>query len=193
MVPLLLVLIVLAIPGLWLIGTYNRFVRLRQHIRESWSGIDVEMKRRYNLIPNLVNTVKAYARHERETLEQIIALRNKAQANHGDACSQALDESALMIGVKKLFALVENYPQLKSDAHFLALQKELALTEDRIAASRRFYNGNIREMNQLCAAFPTNLVAQMFSFKPGTYFQLDSAAESAVPRIDFTAADPSTG
>jgi LemA protein len=158
--------------------------RLRQHIKESWSGIDVEMKRRYELIPNLVETVKGYAKHERTTLEQITALRNKAMCNHGPASSQAVDESALMIGMKKLFALVENYPQLKADTHFLALQKELALTEDRIAAARRFFNANVRDMNQLCQVFPTNLIARAFRFTGGEYFTLDSEAERIVPRVE---------
>ncbi len=188
LIPLLVLFVALAVPGFWLIGTYNKFARLRQHIRESWSGIEVEMKRRYDLIPNLINTVRGYAAHERETLEQIVQLRNQAQANHGEASSQAVDETKLMLGMKKLFALIESYPQLKADTHFLALQKELALTEDRIAASRRFYNGNIREMNQMCATFPSNLVARIFGFRPGTFFELDRAAERVVPQIEFDAA-----
>jgi len=180
---LIIIAVVLFVPLLWFIGTYNKFARLRQHIKESWSGIDVEMKRRYDLIPNLVQTVKGYAQHERDTLEEITKLRTKAMANHGEASSQAVDESALMIGMKKLFALVENYPDLKADTHFLALQKELSLTEDRIAAARRFYNGNIREMNQMCRTFPSNLVAKMFDFRPGTFFELDHEAERVVPKI----------
>ena len=188
LVPLIIVAVVLLVPLIWLIATYNRFARLRQHIRESWSGIDVELKRRYELIPNLVSTVKGYAAHERETLERIIEARNRAMANHGSQAEQAVDESAMMICVKRLFALAENYPSLKADAHFLALQKELANTEDRIAATRRFYNANIREMNQLCLTFPSNLVASMFSFRPGTFFELDNEAERVVPRIDMSQA-----
>jgi LemA protein len=175
--------VALLLPAIWVIANYNRFARLRQHIRESWSGIEVEMKRRYELIPNLVETVKGYARHERDTLEQVVALRNKAMDNHGSAASQAVDESALMIGMKRLFALVESYPQLKADAHFLALQKELALTEDRIAAARRFYNANVREMNQMCAMFPTNILASVFGFTSVSFFELDSAAERVVPHV----------
>src|SRR5688572_30994745 len=123
-VPILVVAAVLLVPLVWLIANYNRMARLRQHIKESWSGIDVELKRRYELIPNLVETVKGYAKHERETLTQVIELRNRAAANHGSAASQAVDESALMIGVKRLFALAESYPQLRADVNFLALQKE---------------------------------------------------------------------
>jgi LemA protein len=183
MIPALIIAgIVLLLPLIWFIATFNRLARTRQHIRESWSDIDVELKRRYELVPNLVETVKGYARHERDTLERVIELRNKAAANHGPAASQAVDESALMIGVGRVFALAEGYPQLKADANFLALQKELANTEDRIAAARRFFNANIREMNQLCQTFPTNLVASMFGFAGGDYFELSSDAERVVPR-----------
>lgn len=185
-IPILLIITaVVLLPLIWLIVNYNRFARLRQHIKESWSGIDVELKRRYELIPNLVETVKGYAKHERETLAQVVELRNKAMSNHGSAGSQAVDESALMLGVKKLFALAEAYPQLRADVNFLALQKELAITEDRIAAARRFFNANVREMNQLCQMFPTNLIASWFGFTGGDFFQLDSDAERVVPRVQM--------
>ena len=158
---------VVLLVGVYVIANYNRMARVRQHIRESWSDIDVELKRRYELIPNLVET------------------GNKAQQNHGSAASQALDESALLLVLRKLFALVERYPTLKADANFLALQKELANTEDRVAASRRFYNANIREMSQLCETIPTNFIASMFGFVGGDYFELDSAAERVVPRVEL--------
>ncbi|MCA9273104.1 MAG: LemA family protein [Phycisphaerales bacterium] len=189
MEPLFIVLIVigavLLVPIIWLIATYNRFVGLRQHIKESWSDIDVELKRRYDLVPNLVETVKGYAKHERETLEMVVEARNRAVASHGSATEQAVDESAMLIGLKKLFVLAEAYPELKADAHYLALQKELSLTEDRIAASRRFYNANVREMNQLRQAFPTNVVAGMFGFQEGSFFELSSEAERVVPRVEI--------
>jgi LemA protein len=171
----------------WLIATYNRLVSVGQHIRESWSGIDVELKRRYDLIPNLVETVKGYAAHERSVLEEVVRLRNRAAANHGPAGEQAVDEAALALGVKRLFAVAESYPQLKADAHFLALQEELAITEDRLAAARRFFNGNVREMNQLVESFPTNLIAGMFGFDRGSYFELSSEAERVVPRVSVGA------
>lgn len=177
----LLVGLVLLVPLVWLLANYNRFVRLRNHITESWSNIDVELKRRYELIPNLVATVKGYAAHEKEVLERVTALRNDAAANRGDPASQAASETALMIGLKGLFAVVEGYPELKSDAHFLALQKELSLTEDRIAAARRFYNGNVRDMRSLREQFPTNLIAAMFGFEAPTFFELEAEAERVVP------------
>jgi LemA protein len=176
---------VLLIGLIWLIANYNRMASVRQQILESWSDIDVELKRRYELIPNLVATVKGYARHEREVLEEVTRLRDRAAASLGSAASQAVDESALMLGLKKLFAVVEAYPTLKADANFLALQRELSITEDRIAAARRFYNANIREMSQLCRTFPTNLIAGAFSFQAGEYFELEREAERVVPRVDL--------
>lgn len=176
------------LPLIWIVATYNRFVRLRQHIHETWSGIDVELKRRHDLIPNLVSTVQGYAAHERDTLERVVSLRNQAVAHHETAESMARDETLLMREVKRLFALVENYPDLKADRHFLSLQEQLALTEDRLAAARRFYNANVREMNQLCRQVPSNLVAAAFGFKPATFFELSSDAERVVPRVAAAAA-----
>ena len=177
--------VILLIALAWVIVNYNRFARLRQHILESWSDIDVELKRRYELIPNLVETVKGYAKHEREVLEEVVKLRNRAMGNHGSPTAQAVDETAMLLSLKKLFAVVEAYPDLKADTSFLALQKELSNTEDRIAASRRFYNANVREMNQLCQTFPTNLLASVFKIEGGDFFELESAAERVVPRIEL--------
>jgi len=182
---LIVIGVVVLVALAWLFVNYNRLVRLRQHLRESWSDIDVELKRRYELIPNLVETVKGYARHEREVLEEVTALRSRALANEGSAASQAVDETAMLLGLKKLFVRVEAYPDLKADTNFLALQKELALTEDRIAAARRFYNANVREMRQLCEAVPTNLIAAAFGFQGGDFFELDNAAERIVPRAEM--------
>lgn len=187
LIPLAIVAGILFLPFVWLIANYNRFVRIQQHMKESWSDIDVEMKRRYDLVPNLVETVKGYAAHEKSVLEEVVALRNRAMASHGSAAEQAVDESALQIGMKHLFAVVENYPELKADTHFLALQKELANTEDRIAAARRFFNGNVRELNNLCQQFPTNLIASIFNFKSASYFELTTDAERVVPRVAMDA------
>src|ERR1700754_2925078 len=128
-IPLVFAVAIL-LPLVWLIANFNRFVGVRQQVRESWADIDVELKRRYELIPNLVETVKGYAKHERDVLELVIQLRNKAMANDGPASGQAVDESALQIGMKRLFAVAEAYPTLKADTHFLALQQELANCED---------------------------------------------------------------
>ena len=185
--PGLIVVVAVGVPALlaliWFVASYNRFVRVRQHIRESWADIDVELKRRHDLIPNLVETVRGYAAHERQVLDSVVALRNKAAGDHASAQAMAADESALMLGLKRLFAVVEAYPVLKADRNFLALQEELANTEDRIAAARRFFNGNVREFNQLCGMFPTNLIAGAFSFRPETYFELSVEAERVVPRV----------
>jgi LemA protein len=169
---------------IWWIVTFNRFVSLRHTLKESWADIDVELKRRYDLIPNLVATVKGYATHEASVLERVVKLRDAARANHGSAASQAADENALLLGMKSLFAVVEGYPQLKSDANFRALQQELALTEDRIAAARRFFNGNVRELRNLREAFPTSLVANAMGVEEPTFFELDDAVERVVPRVD---------
>ncbi len=176
--------LVILLVGVYVIANYNRMARVRQHIRESWSDIDVELKRRHELIPNLVETVKGYARHEQSVLEEVTRLRNQAAAGGGSAATRAVHETAMLLGLKKLFAVAEAYPDLKADTNFLALQHELANTEDRIAAARRFYNGNIREMAQLCETVPTNILASMFGFTAGEYFELQSAAERVVPRVE---------
>jgi len=177
---LLLIPVVLA---LWAIATVNRFVRLREHMRESWSDIDVELKRRYDLIPNLVETVKGYASHEREVLERVVELRNRAAASQGTASSQGRDESALMGGLKQIFALAEAYPPLKADGQFRELQRQLAITEDRIAAARRFYNGNARTLNVLRESIPTNIIAGLMKVQPATFFEMDDDLERVVPRV----------
>lgn len=171
---------------IWFIATYNRFIRLRQHLRDSWAGIDVELKRRHDLIPNLVEVVRGYAEYERAVLERVIALRSRAVATQHPA-ELAEHETALMRGMKELFVAVENYPQLKTDRRYGELQRELAITEDRIAAARRFYNGNVRDWTVLRDSFPSTLIAGMFGFRdhdPG-YFELASDAERVVPRVSL--------
>ncbi|HEX6812476.1 MAG TPA: LemA family protein [Planctomycetota bacterium] len=177
--------LVLLVPLIWWIAVFNRFVRLKHGVKESWADIDVELKRRYELIPNLVETVKGYAKHEREVLERVVALRNQAAANHGSAASQAKDENALLTSMKSLFAVAENYPQLKADAHFRVLQEELAVTEDRIAAARRFFNGNVREMRNLRESFPTSIVGSVMGIEEPTFFEIEDSNERIVPRVDL--------
>lgn len=175
--------VILGVPLIWLIVTYNRFARLSQLVRESWSGVDVELKRRHDLVPNLVATVKGYAQHERETLEMVVAARTKA-VQAGDALRERVDgEGELTRSLGRLVALAEAYPDLKADRHYLELQRELSLTEDRIAASRRFFNANVRELNGLRIEFPSNLVAGMFGFREERYFELDDSAERVAPQV----------
>lgn len=180
---LIVVGVVVLLPLIYVLAIYNRLVSIRAHMRESWSDVDVELKRRYELIPNLVETVKGYATHERETLEQVTRLRNQAAANHDDLSSQSRDEQALIEGLRRIFVVVEDYPELKSDKNFRQLQAELANTEDRIAAARRFFNGNVRELNQLVEMFPSNLIAGAFGFSRSEYFQLDDDRQRAVPKV----------
>jgi LemA protein len=167
---------------LYIIGTYNALVRLRQHVRESWSGIDTELNRRYDLIPNLVETVKGYAVHERETLDAVIEARARAVASTGTPDSQARDEGMLVSTLRQLFAVVEAYPQLKTNQNFLHLQEELVITEDRIQATRRFYNGNVRDLNTRVAVFPSNLIASIFGIGLEEFFEVAEAVRT-VPKV----------
>jgi LemA protein len=181
----LCVVLPILVVGIVLVGMYNSLVRGRNHVRESWSGIDTELKRRYDLIPNLVETVKGYARHEREVLEQVVEARNRAVASTGSPASQAKDENVLVGGLKRLFALAEGYPDLKASQNFLALQGQLVETEDRIQAARRFYNANVRDYNNRCQMFPTSVLAGMFRFEPEEFFEIETAIERAAPRVDL--------
>ncbi|WP_372795611.1 LemA family protein [Pontiella sp.] len=181
---LIVLVIVLLLPVIWMIATYNTLVALRNHIAESWSDVDTELQRRYELIPNLVETVKGYARHERETLEKVIELRNQCRADRGSIAHQAGSEKQLVSGVQRLMAIAEDYPDLKADQNFMQLQKELVNTEDRIQAARRFYNGNVRDYRNKCEAFPSNLIAGGFDFKPHDFFDVDPAVREA-PQLDL--------
>lgn len=184
MITLVILLGVLLLPLIWFVVQYNSLVGLRNYIAESWSNVDTELKRRYDLIPNLVATVKGYAAHEREVLERVVELRNRCAANHGPVADQARDEGQLVDALKQMFVLVEGYPQLKADQNFLKLQGELVNTENRIQAARRFYNGNVRDYRNKCESFPSNLVASMFNFQPHEFFSVPpSVAE--VPNVDF--------
>jgi LemA protein len=171
------------VGGIWLIVNFNALIQLRNHCRESWSGIDTELKRRYELIPNLVETVKGYARHEQETLREVIEARQRAVASHGSPASQARDENVLVLGLRHLLAVVEKYPDLKANEHFLKLQRELVNTEDRIQAARRFYNANVRDLNTRIESFPSNIVAGMFAFEKEEFFQVEETGVRAPPAI----------
>ena len=174
---------VLAVPILWLVATYNRFARLSQHVRESWSGVDVELKRRHDLVPNLVETVRGYATHEREALESVVAARSHALQAGDELRARVAGEVELGRSLQRLLAIAEAYPDLKADRHFLELQRELSLTEDRIAAARRFYNANVREINGLAVAVPSNIVASVFGFTEQRFFELVDGTERASPSV----------
>jgi len=169
----------------WVIANYNALVRLRQHCRESWSGIDTELKRRYELIPNLVETVKGYAKHEREVLQAVVEARNRAVASTGSPRQQADDENAFVGTVRRLFAVAEGYPDLKASRNFLALQEELANTEDRIQAARRFYNANVRDLNTRIQVFPSSLIASLFGFQPEQFFEIEGAHVRQPPPVEL--------
>lgn len=182
---LLILGMVFLLPLIYVITTYNGLVTLRNHITEAWSNVDTELKRRYELIPNLVATVKGYATHEKTTLERVIELRNQCAADSGSVSHQEGTETKLVGAVQKLLALAEAYPDLKADQNFLQLQTELANTEDRIQAARRFYNGNVRDYRNKCEAFPSNLIAGIFHFESRDFFNVDPAVRET-PKIDLT-------
>jgi LemA protein len=169
----------------WIVVMYNALVRLRQHCRESWSGIDTELKRRYDLIPNLVETVKGYAAHEKEVLTAVTEARARAVASTGSPGAQAADEQRLVTGLDRLLAVSERYPDLKASDNFLALQRELANTEDRIQAARRFYNANVRDLNTRVESFPSNLIASAFGFVQEEYFEVEASKVREVVPVSF--------
>jgi LemA protein len=177
---LLLVLFVLFWGAIFLgvcVLIYNRLIQSRNRCDESWADIEAELKRRYDLIPNLVHTVQGYAKHEREVLEGVSQARTTAMANHGPPQSQASDENELIRGLRQLFAVVENYPDLKANQNFLSLQTELAISEDRIQRARRFYNANVREYQDRLQIFPSNLVARRFDFPNREFFEIESVSQ----------------
>jgi LemA protein len=185
LIPLIVVAVVVLLPVVYVVAQYNALVALKNYIRESWSNVDTELKRRYDLIPNLVAVVKGYAAHERTVLERVTELRNRCAANNGSPAEQAVDEKQLVDSLKQLLMVVENYPQLKADQNFLKLQTELVNTEDRIQAARRFYNGNVRDYRNKCETFPSNLVANLFGFKSeGDFFSVPPSVQE-VPNVDF--------
>lgn len=177
---------VLALVLLWAVLNYNSLVRTRQHVRESWSDIDTELKRRYDLVPNLVEAVKGYAAHEREVLANVVEARTRAAASTGSAASQAADEKGLVDSMRRLFAVAEGYPELKASENFLALQQELARTEDRIQRARRFYNANVRDLNTRVEVFPSNLIASLFGFHAEEFFEVETGTVREVVDVSFT-------
>ncbi|TCT42019.1 LemA family protein [Martelella mediterranea] len=182
---IVLIVIVFAIIG-FVISLYNALVRARQTAEEAWSGIDVQLKRRADLIPNLVETVKGYAAHERGTLEEVVEKRNKAQSvASGDVAGRAEAEGELSQALGRLFALSEAYPDLKANQNFADLQASLEKTETEIQMARRYYNGATRDLNVRVESFPSNLIAGQFGFHKRDYFEIEDAADRAVPDVSF--------
>ena len=185
---LVLVVLILAV-AMWLMGVYNSLVRLRNAVKNAWSQIDVQLKRRHDLIPNLVETAKGYMTHERETLENVVKARNLAQGGsqkEAGPAEQGALESGLSKALSNFFVVVEQYPDLKANENFLALQEELSSTENRISFARQAYNDSVMMMNNKVEMFPSNIVAGMFNFKKEAFFEIENAAEREVPKVSFS-------
>lgn len=178
---------ILAVLLVWVIGVYNGLIRMRNRVDEAWSDIDVQLKRRYDLIPNLVSTVKGYASHESETFQKVTEARAAAMKTQevGNAKDQAQAENMLSETLKSIFALAENYPDLKANENFLELQRELSDTENKIQASRRFYNGNVRDFNTKIELFPNNIVAGMLNFTKREFFEVGDEKERENVKVEF--------
>lgn len=180
---ILLGIVAIVLAFVW--ATYNRLITLRNRMQEALSDIDVQSKRRYDLIPNLIETVKGYAKQEKGVLEEVTKARASAMSATGDPLDKAQAENALSGTLKTLFAVSENYPDLKSNVNFLELQRELSDTENKMQASRRFYNSTVRDLNTQIGIFPANIIANMFGFKSGNFFEVSSEAEKEPVQVKF--------
>ncbi|HHI69197.1 MAG TPA: LemA family protein [Planctomycetes bacterium] len=181
---LLVVLAFVLILVIWFVAIYNGLVRLKNQVKNAWSQIDVQLKRRHDLIPNLVETVKGYASHEKETLERVVQARSRAMgAQSIDERIQAEGELGQALG--RLMLLVESYPDLKANQNFLALQEELTSTENKISFARQFYNDSVMTYNNKIQMFPSNVIAGMFNFKEATFFKVENEAEREAPQVKF--------
>ena len=181
---LIVVLVAFALVVIFVIGIYNRLVTLRNRCDNSWAQVDVQLRRRYDLIPNLVETVKGYAKHEREVFQKVTEARSQA-INAGTVKDQGVAENMLTGALKSLFAVVENYPDLKANQNFLMLQEELAGTEGKIAYARQFYNDNVMQFNLKQQVFPSNIIASMFNFKEKEYFEIEEPEARAPVEVKF--------
>jgi LemA protein len=182
--------IIIVVPALlvfWLVGTYNRLITLRNRSDEAWSDIDVQLKRRHDLIPNLVEAVKGYASHEKSVFENVTNARAQAMTAEKSGDPKKMQEAENMLSgtLKTLFAVSENYPDLKASENFIELQRELRDTEDKIQASRRFYNTNIRDINIKIQSFPSNIVANLFNFKKRDFFEVEDPKEKEAVKVQF--------
>ncbi len=181
---LILAIIILVALVLSIIGIFNRLVVLKNRAKEAWADIDVQLKRRYNLIPNLVNAVKGYAKHERELFEKVTKARSQAMNAQGPE-AKGKAENMLSSTLKSLFAVVENYPDLKASGNFKHLQEELTDTEDKVQAARRFYNNNVKSLNIKIESFPSNMIARSFNYKKMDLFELIVPEERQAPKVEF--------
>ncbi len=175
----------LVLVAVWIVGIYNGLVGLRNAVKNAWSQIDVQLKRRHDLIPNLVETAKGYMKHERDTLQAITDARSRAMGA-GSVGEKAQAESALSGAISKFMLVVENYPDLKANQNFLALQEELTSTENKIAFSRQAYNDSVMTYNNKTQMFPSNVIAGMFGFQQSEFFLIEDAAERKAPKVDFS-------
>jgi LemA protein len=182
----LVVLVVLGLVAVFLVGLYNGLVRARNEVKNAWSQIDVQLKRRHDLIPNLVETVKGYAAHERGTLDAVVKARQQAIAASGNVAEAAKAENALSQTLRSLFAVAEAYPDLKANQNFLALQEELASTENKIGFARQYYNDSAMRFKNRVEVFPSNIFANMFGFAPEPFFQVETEAEKQPPQVKFS-------
>ena len=182
---ILVVLILVVVGG---IASYNRFVSQRNLIKDAWANIDTELRRRYDLIPNLVSTVQGYAAHEKQVFEDVTKARAMATAATGSPAAQAAAEGPFVAALRQLLAVAENYPQLKANENFLALQAELSNTEDRLQTARRFYNGNVRDYNRRVQSFPSMIIARFGNFETEEFFEVDESlrGDAGVPKVDFS-------
>lgn len=181
---IILGIVVLAV--IYVIAIYNKLVSNRQMSDEAWSGIDVQLKRRADLVPNLIETVKGYAAHERGVFDEVTKLRTQAQSvPAGDVEARAKAEAALSVGLGRLLAVAEAYPDLKASANFIQLQQDLGNLENEIQMARRYYNGAVRNLNTMIQSFPSNLVAGQFKFEQRQYFEIDEPGDRAVPKVSF--------
>ena len=185
MISALVLVVILAGLGLFAVGLYNSLVRARNEVKNAWSSIEVQLKRRHDLIPNLIETVKGYAAHERGTLDAVVQARQQAVGFSGSVEERAKVENALTQSLRSLFALAEAYPDLKANQNFLALQEELAGTENKIGFSRQYYNDAAMRYKNRVELFPSNLLAGRFGFQAEPFFQIEEAAERAVPKVSF--------
>ncbi|HET7305906.1 MAG TPA: LemA family protein [Segeticoccus sp.] len=189
----IIVIVIIVLLVVWGIAMYNGLIKLRNRVEAAWHQIDVELKRRHDLIPNLVETVKGYAAHERGTLEDVMHARSAAMSGGGTPAEAAQNENVLTQALGRLFAVAEAYPDLKANQNFLALQEELSATEDRIAAGRRYYNANVRELNTKVQTIPTNIIAGIGNIGEAEYFEVQDQAQREAPQVSFGQTGPGGG